>query len=345
MQHTKTLALPPGFTERLERFLNENLGVSADLIQPLPNFAAEIGAAEVWGFMGKYLPAGSTKGVAALGMVEYEAMKGTLTHCKRFVLSTSANTGIATCNIGAQLGIPVTTVIDSRTSPGKLSELKRLGADIVMIDKPHPTGGFVRARIEAAQRIATEIDGALDIDQYNNPGAPLAHYTFTGRLIWERLKGRIDIVAAAISTGATAAGIFHRIRDYNSRVATLAVDCEGSILTGRPAGPHLLTGIGAQIISDNMRMAYPAIAGLPPAVVSDAVAFEECHRILASDGAYVGGSAGAVLAAIRALGRRAQGKRIVAILADGGEAYEETIFNEAWLSTKQVHINSPIHTT
>jgi cysteine synthase len=348
MLQTKTAFLPSGFTQRLDKFLHDNVKAAADLMQPFPKFASEIGAAEVWGFMGKYLPAGSTKSVAALGMVEFEAMQGKLAGCKRFVLSTSANTGIAKCHIGARLGIPVTTVIDSRISPGKLAELKRLGADIVMVDKPHPTGGFVQARIEMARRIAAETDGALDVDQYNNPGAPLAHYTYTGRLIWERLRGRIDVVAAAISTGATAAGIFHRIRDYDSRVATLAVDCEGSILTGRPAGPHLLTGIGAQIISDNMRIAYSAIAGLPPAVISDADAFRECHRILASDGEYVGGSAGAVFAAIRALGARAHGKRIVAILADGGEAYEETIFNHAWLAAKQININnseSSLHTT
>ncbi len=340
MFQTKTAFLPSGFTKRLDNFLRDNIKPAADLMQPLPRFASEVGAREVWALMGKHLPAGSTKSVAALGMVEYLAMQGKLAGCKRFVLSTSANTGIAKCHLGAQLGIPVTTVIDNRTSPGKLAELRRLGADVVVVDKPHPTGGFVRARIEEARRIASQIDGALDVDQYNNPGAPLAHYTFTGRLIWQKLNGKIDIVAAAISTGATAAGIFHCIRDYDSRVATLAVDCEGSILTGRPAGQHLLTGIGAQIVSDNMRIAYPAIAGLPPAVIGDAEAFTECHRVRALDGVFVGGSAGAVLAGIRRLGEKARGKRIVAVLADGGEAYTETIFNPDWLAAKEIHLRN-----
>jgi cysteine synthase A len=309
------------------------------LLHPLPTFAAEIGAAEVTAFMGKRLPAGSTKYIASLGMVQYLATHDRLKNCKGFVLSTSANTGIAMTAIGAEMGLPVTVVLDTRTAPGKLDELRKLGARIVMVTDPHPTGGFVLARIEKAKEIAASVEGLVDVDQYNNLGAPLAHYSFTGRYIWERLKGRIDVVAAAISTGATAGGIFHSIRDRDSRVASLAVDCEGSILTGRPAGKYLLTGIGAQIVSANMRIAYAAMVGLPPAVVSDAEAFSECHRVLHTDGVSVGGSSGAVLAAVRRLGNDVHGKRVVVILPDGGESYQDTIFNSAWLNNQNIEFN------
>jgi len=308
------------------------------LLQPLKGFAAEIGAAEVVAFMGKRLPAGSTKYVASLGMIEYLAMHGRLADCKTFVLSSSGNTAIAQAINAAEMGIGVIAVLDVRTASGKVKELQKLGVEIVLIKQPHPTGGFVLARIEKAKEIERTVKGAIDVDQYNNLGASLAHYSFTGRYIWECLKGQIDIVAAAISTGATAGGIFHRIREYSSRVATLAVDCEGSILTGRPAGKHLLTGIGAQIISANMRVAYPAMVGLPPAVVSDADAFNECHRLRQTDDVFVGGSSGAVLAALRKLGKFIRGKRVVAVLADGGESYEDTIFNSVWLEAHGIQM-------
>ena len=309
---------------------------TTELIQSLPAFAAEIGAAEIAAFMGKRLPAGSTKYIASIGMIEYLAMHRRLDDCTTFVLSSSGNTAIAQAMIGAEMGIRTIAVLDIRTAPGKIQQLRNLGVEIVMIHDPHPTGGFVQARIEKAKEIERSVKGVVDVDQYNNLGAALAHYSFTGRYIWERLEGKFDIVAAAISTGATAGGVFHRIREYNSRIATLAVDCEGSILTGRPPRSHLLTGIGAQIVSANMRVAYPAIAGLPPAIVTDTESFRECHRIRRTDGAFVGGSSGAVLAGVRNLGKAVYGKRVVVILADGGESYNDTIFNAAWLRAQQI---------
>jgi N-(2-amino-2-carboxyethyl)-L-glutamate synthase len=333
----QALNLHLGSSARLS-VIHRKLNIQTDLLEPLPRFAAETGAAEVIAFMGKRLPAASTKYIAAVGMIEYLAMHDQLEDCNGFVLSTSANTGIAISMIGSEMGISVTVVLDTRTAPGKLDQLRRLGAQIVMLSEPHPSGGFVLARIEKARQIAAATKGVVDVDQYNNLGAPLAHYSFTGRYLWDRLKGRIDIVSAAISTGATAAGIFHRIREYDSRVSTLAVDCEGSILTGGVAGTHLLTGIGAQIVSANMRIAYPAMVGLPPAVISDAEAFSECHRLLHSDGMSVGGSSGAVLAAVRRLGKSVHGKRVVVILADGGESYQDTIFNPVWLKGQNIEI-------
>ena len=334
---TIDLPLKPTLSSHLRLpLIQRNLASNSQLLQRLPNFAVEIGAKDVVAFMGKRLPAGSTKYIAAIGMLEYLAMHGRLEACTTFVLSSSGNTAIAQAMIGAEMGIGVIAVLDIRTAPGKLDQLRELGVEIVMIREPHPTGGFVWARIEKAKEIERTVKGVVDVDQYNNLGAALAHYSFTGRYICETLAGNFDIVAAAISTGATAGGIFHRVREYNSGVATLAVDCEGSILTGRPPGKHLLTGIGAQIVSANMRVAYPAMVGLPPAVVTDAEAFRECHRIRRTDGAFVGGSSGAVLAAVRKLGKSVLGKRVVAVLADGGESYDDTIFNAAWLRAQQI---------
>ena len=316
--------------------INYTSNSNGELLQTLPRFAAEVGATEVVAFMGKRLPGGSTKYIASIGMIEYLAMHHRLDDCTTFVLSSSGNTAIAQATIGSEVGIRTIAVLDVRTAPGKIEQLRSLGVEIIMIRDPHPIGGFVQARIEKAKEIERSVRGVVDVDQYNNLGAALAHYSFTGRYIWESLEGKVDIVAAAISTGATAGGIFHRIREYNSRVATLAVDCEGSILTGRPPGRHLLTGIGAQIVSANMRAAYPAIAGVPPAIVTDSEAFRECHRILRTDGIFVGGSSGAVLAGVRKLGESVHGKRVVVVLADGGESYVDTIFNAAWLRAQQI---------
>jgi cysteine synthase A len=94
---------------------------------------------------------------------------------------------------------------------------------------------------------------------------------------------------------------------------------ESSVLSGLPAGPHKVQGIGAGFV--------PGV--LDRAVIDEIVrvkgddAIEVCQALVAAEGLLVGVSSGAAVkaAAEIALRRENAGKTIVVLLPDSGERY------------------------
>lgn len=94
------------------------------------------------------------------------------------------------------------------------------------------------------------------------------------------------------------------------------------MLSGRPAGKHLIPGIGVGFVPDvlNRSILDEVIA------ISDADAFECARRLAREEGILAGISSGAALAAALAIASRddTAGKMIVVLLADTGERYITT---------------------
>jgi len=297
----------------------------------LPEFSRKVGNT-VHGIRGSVLPSGSLKFVSVLGMLMHLARSIGSRQIQHVVASTSGNTGNAAADIFQGTSTRFHAVIDARTPPGKKDDLVRRGAEIVEVRQPDPT--WIEARLRRTSELVKTLPGAIDLDQYANPGALAGHFSFTGPLIWESERGQIDIFVAPIGTGGISGGTSHFLRRMNPRIATVPVDCEGSVVLGRTSGPHLLTGLGAHIRCTNALRAYTAMAGMKPHIVTDTAAFREAHWLREHDGVWVGGSSGAALAAISEISREVQGRRIFVALVDGGESYAETIFNPAWLANQ-----------
>ncbi len=67
-------------------------------------------------------------------------------------------------------------------------------------------------------------------------------------------------------------------------------------------------------------------------LVTDLDCVVGCRRLLHREGVLAGGSSGAVVAAVEAMGHEIpSGARCVAILCDRGERYLDTIFSDAWV--------------
>ena len=66
--------------------------------------------------------------------------------------------------------------------------------------------------------------------------------------------------------------------------------------------------------------------------VADRDAFAACRQIRARTGISVGGSSGAIrYACTRYLADHPEKTRVVCLCADSGDAYQSTIFQEAWM--------------
>ena len=85
-------------------------------------------------------------------------------------------------------GYQCVIVMPERMSHEKVATLRALGARIVRTpdaaeyDAPN-------SHIRVAQRLLRETPGAVSLDQYRNPGNPLAHYDSTAQEIWDQCEG------------------------------------------------------------------------------------------------------------------------------------------------------------
>lgn len=89
-----------------------------------------------------------------------------------------------------------------KMSDEKVATLKLLGAKIIRTptEAAHddPEG-----LIEVAKRLNKEIPNSIILDQYANPGNPLAHFDGTAEEILQQCDGQVDMVVVGTGTGKT----------------------------------------------------------------------------------------------------------------------------------------------
>jgi cysteine synthase A len=185
------------------------------------------------------------------------------------------------------------------------------------------TGAMNRAR-----EIAAESPGAFMPDQFSNPANPEVHRRTTAEEIWRDTDGNVGILVAGVGTGGTITGVAEVIKARKPSFQAVAVEPAASpVLSGGPAGPHLIQGIGAGFIPTvlNREIIDEVIA------VADEDALKTAREMAKFEGILCGISSGAAVCAALSLARRPENreKQIVAILPSTGERYLSTkLFND-----------------
>jgi cysteine synthase A len=113
------------------------------------------------------------------------------------------------------------------------------------------------------------------------------------------------------------------LKRYNPNIQIIAVEPDASaVLSGEPAGPHKIQGIGAGFVPKVLnREVYDELVR-----ITNAEAMETARTIAKKEGLLVGISSGANVAAAEKIAARPEnkGKTIVTILCDTGERYLST---------------------
>ena len=120
-------------------------------------------------------------------------------------------------------------VLPEKMSNEKVATLRALGAEIVRT----PTSASwdsPESHISVAQRLLAEIPNSIILDQYRNPGNPLAHYDTTAEEIITQCGGKVDMVVLGAGTGGTISGIGRKIKEKCPDCIVVGVDPLGSIL-------------------------------------------------------------------------------------------------------------------
>ena len=264
-------------------------------------------------------PGASVKDRPGLAMIEAAEKEGVLTKDSVIIEPTSGNTGIALAFVAAVKGYRVILTMPESMSLERRKLLKAFGAELVLT--PGHLG--MTGAIEEAVRQADKIGNAFIPQQFKNPSNPQIHYDTTAEEIWRDTDGKIDILVAGVGTGASISGIGSKLREYNPNLEIIAVEPEDSpVISGGQAGPHMIQGIGAGFIPDNLdKSLLNSIIK-----VSNEDALTMSRNLAKKEGVLVGISAGANVHAAVEVGKKAENKnkQIVTILCDFGERYLST---------------------
>lgn len=241
--------------------------------------------------------------------------------------STSGNLGVALAALCSARRLPFTAVVDPRTSELLVMRMRRLGAQVVVVDHPDHEGGYLLSRLKYVERELRRQPGLVWTDQYGNEANPNAHQHGTAAELWAQLSAATT-VCIAVSTGGTLAGFQRFVASSGAPWRLRGVDVVGSVALGGTAGPRLLSGIGS---SRPATFVPPGTAD--PVFVTPHEAVSACLWLLRTTGIDVGGSSGAAIAAaLQQLRDDAGLLDVTCICPDGGDRYLSTLYCAEWRS-------------
>ena len=294
---------------------------------PLVRFARlarEAGAgAELLAKLEFFNPTASVKDRIGVAMIDALEASGRLKPGGVLIEPTSGNTGIGLAFAAAARGYRLILTMPETMSVERRKMLALLGAELVLTEGAKGMKGA----IAKAQELLETTPGAVMPQQFENPANPAIHDVTTAEEIWADTGGALDYFVAGVGTGGTLTGVARTLKPRLPGLRVVAVEPAGSpVLSGGAPGPHKIQGIGAGFA--------PAVLdrGLIDEVVAidNDAAFAMARRAARLEGAPVGISSGAALAAALQVAARpeAQGKRIVVILASFAERYLSTALFE-----------------
>lgn len=275
-------------------------------------------------------PGGSIKERIAVAMIDHAEEQGLLHPGGTIIEPTSGNTGVGLALVGAVRGYRVICTVPDKVSQEKRDLLGAYGVEVIVTPTEygpdHPDSYY-----GVASRLASEIEGAFQPNQYFNMTNPKAHFDTTGPELWDQTDGAIDVLVAGVGTGGTISGTGRYLKLKNPKVEVVGADPQGSIYTkGRHGDLHqyLVEGVGEDF--------YPETVDLELidrfVEVTDAESFAMCRRLAKEEGVLTGGSGGMAVHAARSVATENEERLVVVIVPDSGRGYLSKVFNDDWMT-------------
>ena len=265
-------------------------------------------------------PAKSVKDRIAISMITEAEQAGLIQpHHSTIIEATSGNTGIGLAMVCAVKGYRLILTMPDNMSAERQKLLQAYGAEVILT----PAIADMQGAIAHANQLLMTIPHAFSPHQFSNPANPKIHYHTTGAEIWEDTDGAIAALVVGVGTGGTLTGAGCYLKQKNPQMQIIAVEpSDSAVLSGKPAHPHNIQGIGAGFIPDVLRV--DLIDEI--AIVTEAEAYEMGRQLAQKEGILSGISTGAVVYAGLQLGQRSQyqNQRIVIVQPSAGERYLST---------------------
>jgi cystathionine beta-synthase len=273
-------------------------------------------------------PGGSVKDRIGLPMIEAAEREGLLRPGGTIVEPTSGNTGHGLAIAAAIRGYRCIFVMPDKMSQEKISLLRAYGAEVVICPTAVPPDS-PESYYRVADRLAAEIPGGFQPNQYANQVNPQTHHATTGPEIWEQTDGRLTAFVCGVGTGGTISGAGRYLKEQDPNVLVVGADPEGSLYSGDAARPYLVEGIGEDFIPSTFD---PSVVDRYVRV-SDRDSFVTARAVTRQEGILVGGSSGTAVFAALQVARELDDPdaTIVVLLPDTGRQYLSKLYSDTWL--------------
>ena len=276
-----------------------------------------------------------------MGIIKAAERDGKLRPGGVIVEGTAGNTGIGLALVGNARGYRTVIVIPETQSQEKKDFLRLVGADLREVPAvPYKDpNNYVHVSQRLAEELAaTEPNGAIWAQQFDNIANRAAHRETTGPEIYEQTNGKVDGFICAVGTGGTLAGTGMFLKEQNSNIRIGLADPMGAALYSyykdgelKSSGTSISEGIGQGRVTANLE----GLTVDHPFQIPDEEAIPIVFDLLRKEGLCLGLSSGInVAGAIRLAKELGPGHTIVTILCDWGHRYQSKLFNPAFLREK-----------
>jgi cysteine synthase A len=290
-------------------------------------------------------PGGSVKDRAGLFIIRDAIERKALRPGGIIVEGTAGNTGIGLAVVGNALGFRSLIVMNDNLAHEKIDALRLLGAELELVpQKPYKDFGNFNhvAKRRTEELDASDPNGAIWADQFDNLANRRAHLETTGPEIWRQTDGKVDGFICAIGTGGTLSGVGLYLKEQNPDVTIALADPMGAAMYSwftsgelKSEGNSITEGIGQGRITAN-------IDGTPVDKayrIPDDEALRIVFDLVRNEGLLVGGSSGINIAGAIHLARDlGPGHTVVTVLCDSGARYQSKMFNPAFLREKNLPV-------
>ena len=285
-------------------------------------------------------PGGSVKDRIGVAMVEAAERDGRIQPGGTLIECTSGNTGAGVAIAAIVKGYRCIFTTTDKQSQEKIDVLRALGAE-VLVCPTNVAPDDPRSYYSVARRLASEIPGAVLLNQYDNPANADAHLRTTGPELWSQTDGRITHFICGAGTGGTISGTAKYLKSQNPDVKVVGVDPYGSVyykyfhegvFDEKEIYPYLIEGVGEDILAGNMDFALVD----DYVRVTDRDAMVMTRRLAREEGLFTGQSCGMALAGALQWLRDHQAELtpesvVVVLLPDSGFRYLGKTYNDAWM--------------
>lgn len=290
-------------------------------------------------------PGQSVKDRAALGIVRDAEEHGLLRPGGTIVEGTAGNTGIGLALVANALGYRSVIVFPRTQSKEKKDAIRILGAELIEVDAvPYANPNhYARYSGKLAEELnASEPNGAIWANQFDNVANRKAHYQTTGPEIYEQLDGKVDGFICAVGSGGTLGGVSMALKERNPEIKIGIADPGGAALYGyyangelKAEGTSITEGIGQSRITENLKDIVVDLAYR----IDDPTALNILFDLVQEEGLCLGGSAGVNIAGAIAMAKElGPGHTIVTILCDYGNRYQSKLYNPEFLKSKDLPV-------
>jgi threonine dehydratase len=234
---------------------------------------------------------------------------------KQVLAASTGNHGLAVARAGALAGVAVTVYVSNTAVPSKISGIRALGAELVVVDGP-PLDAELAARHRA------EAEGLTYISPYNDLDVVAGQGTLGVELL-EQEPG-LDAVFIAVGAGGLIGGAGTAIKAANPRVKVVGAWPEASpcMLRALEAG-NIVPVEEYDTLSDGTAGAIePGSVTFPicQSVIDETVAVSEreiaaaMRQLAEKEHLMVEGAAGVALAGLTRLAKAYEGKTVAVVL-------------------------------